>query len=102
MGKDIKERDIAEYLDEEVLKRGGETRKVSWEGRRGAPDKLVLLGGALCFVETKKPGQPATPEQAREHAKMIKLGGAKVIVAADPTVVDKLMYEMYDRRFTEI
>lgn len=53
---------------------GGETRKVEWSGRRGAPDLLVLLPGCHFFVEAKAPGQKPRPEQEREHERLRKAG----------------------------
>lgn len=47
---------IEKYLDDEVTRRGGMTIKLTPEGRRGIPDRLVLLpGGVVLFVELKRP-----------------------------------------------
>lgn len=53
---------------------GGETRKVEWSGRRGAPDLLVLLPGHHFFIEAKAPGEKPRPEQLREHERLRKAG----------------------------
>jgi hypothetical protein len=37
------ERDIEAYLVSRVEALGGEVRKVQWVGRRGAPDRLVMM-----------------------------------------------------------
>lgn len=39
----MRERDVEQYLVEQVKAKGGEVRKVKWIGRNGAPDRLVLL-----------------------------------------------------------
>jgi len=39
------ERDVEDYLVKRVKALGGECRKVVWPGRRGAPDRLVMLPG---------------------------------------------------------
>ena len=39
----IRERDIERHLVKRVKELGGEVRKVQWIGRRGAPDRLVML-----------------------------------------------------------
>lgn len=55
MSSDIRESHIEEALVRAVKSHGGEVRKVSWVGRRHAPDRLVLLNG-VHFVELKRPG----------------------------------------------
>ena len=69
----IKERDIEKYLDKRIREEGGERRRVSWQGRRGAPDDIIFLRGAY-FVECKKPGGKLEPHQVRERARMRKRG----------------------------
>lgn len=80
----MRERDIEDYLVKRVNAMGGEVRKVKWIGRRGAPDRLVMLPnwepspGNLyarsCWVELKAPGEKAKPHQAREHERMRAMG----------------------------
>jgi len=77
---------IEEYLIVTVNSLGGEIRKVKWLGRRGAPDRVIMLPAALgkgetIWVEVKKPGGLATfPKgeleraQYREHERMRKMG----------------------------
>lgn len=73
--RDTLERDIVKYLKKRVEERAGETRKVRWEGRNGAPDYLVLLPGRKSvWVETKKPGASLSPTQQREHARLQRYG----------------------------
>lgn len=93
--KKLCERDIEKYLVKRVKELGGEVRKVQWIGRRGAPDRLVMLpwrtaSPALCeklgvpestqraattvWVELKAPGIAPEPHQKREHIKMRALG----------------------------
>ena len=68
-----------------VKSMGGEVRKVKWIGRRGAPDRLVMLpphrpDGILMasrctvWVELKAPGAKPKPHQAREHERMRAMG----------------------------
>ena len=76
----ISEQDVERYLTGRVAKLGGETRKVQWIGRRGAPDRLVMLPGRTTWVELKAPGEKAKPHQLREHARMRALGQAVVVI----------------------
>jgi hypothetical protein len=92
----MREADIEDYLVCRVMAMGGEVRKVQWVGRRGAPDRLVMLpqwrpcgtnavanwGKTVSvWVELKAPGKAATfpanaheRQQAREHERMREMG----------------------------
>jgi hypothetical protein len=86
-----RERDIEKYLVQRVKAMGGEVRKVQWVGRRGAPDRLVMLPRALhnefgmltsctVWVELKAPGKKAEPHQLREHKRMQNMGQRVVVI----------------------
>lgn len=82
----MRESVIEQYLCDRVKQLGGEVRKVMWIGRRGAPDRLVMLPpgsnpgligggyGSALWVELKAPGQKVKPHQAREHERMRAMG----------------------------
>lgn len=71
----MRERDIEAHLVRRVKELGGEIRKVAWPGRRGAPDRLVMLPGRRAvWVELKAPGKEPTSQQIREHNRMRRLG----------------------------
>lgn len=84
----IHERDIEKHLVAHVQRMGGEIRKVQWIGRRGAPDRLVMLPdryignigarkflpAATIWVELKAPGMAPEPHQSREHDRMRRVG----------------------------
>lgn len=79
----MKESVIEKHLVKRVKELGGEVRKVQWIGRRGAPDRLVMLPhdptyniphGASVWVELKAPGVSPEPYQLREHERMRKMG----------------------------
>jgi hypothetical protein len=96
----VKERDIERYLCKRVKALGGEIRKVAWIGRKGAPDRLVMLPPsardnswtrftrpATSFVELKNPDTiktfPANAHeraQHREHERMRKMGQAVLVL----------------------
>lgn len=76
------EADIERYLVKQAKLRGAEVRKVAWPGRRGAPDRVLMLpGGRVVWVELKSPGLAATfpsnaheRQQDREHRRMRRAG----------------------------
>lgn len=70
----MRESAIEAYLVKRVQSLGGEVRKAAWIGRRGAPDRCVMLDGKTIFVELKAPGQKAKPHQVREHERMRAMG----------------------------
>lgn len=92
----MRESDIENYLVERVKALGGEVRKVQWIGRRGAPDRLVMLpvrsGGAdlrkclerlregTTWVELKAPGVKPEGHQLREHVRMRAMGQRVVVI----------------------
>lgn len=77
----MRERDIERHLVRRAKERGGEVRKVQWIGRRGAPDRLVMLPveptdryDRTIWVELKAPGVKPEPHQLREHDRMRRMG----------------------------
>ena len=70
----MRESDIEAALVRRVKEIGGEIRKVQWIGRRGAPDRVVMLPGRIHWVELKAPGQRPEPHQEREHERMRRMG----------------------------
>lgn len=96
----MRESYIEQYLCAKVKELGGEVRKVQWIGRRGAPDRLVMLPAKYCYkelmneptiwVELKAPGEKVKPHQAREHARMRAMG-QRVEVIDSLDGVDRLL-----------
>jgi hypothetical protein len=84
----MRERDIEKHLVERVKALGGECRKIQWIGRRGAPDRLVMLppgaqdyGDPLTiWVELKATGIKPEAHQLREHERMRKMGQRVVVI----------------------
>lgn len=73
----MKERRVEDHLARRVKATGGFTRKVTWPGHRGAPDRLCgwphLKRHGL--VELKRPGVPqAQLHQRREHNRLRSIG----------------------------
>ena len=79
----MRESEIEKHLVKRVKELGGEVRKVKWVGRRGAPDRLVMLPlvkgirfwlPMTIWVELKATGEVAKPHQLREHKRMQAMG----------------------------
>jgi hypothetical protein len=85
MGPEAK---IEAYLKKRVLADGGRIRKMTWPGRRGAPDRMVWWPGPdLFLVELKAPGKKPTKQQEREHA-LLRADGFSVAVIDSKEAVD--------------
>ena len=71
----MKEKDIEEYLRDQIKAIGGRAYKFVSPGNAGVPDRLILLtSGKVVFVETKAPGKKSTPLQAAQQKKIRALG----------------------------
>jgi hypothetical protein len=79
----MRESTIEAHLVQRVKELGGECRKVQWIGRKGAPDRLVMLpdrARSALWVELKAPGEKVKPHQQREHDRMRGMGQRVVVV----------------------
>ena len=76
------ERDIEKYLVAEVRKRGGEAYKFTSPAMRGVADRLVVMPGAVWFVELKRPGGKLTPLQERFRDRMLQLLQRHVVLSS--------------------
>lgn len=77
----MRERDVERQLIKRVKAAGGEVRKLMWIGRRGAPDRLVLLPGrGPLFVELKAPGGRISRLQEVEHRRLRAAGGRVMVI----------------------
>lgn len=96
---------IQTYAQEQLKKRGCLVRKISYEGRRGCPDLLVLVpefpfrsivvGPRTLFLEIKKDEQTKPdPHQQREHERIRQHGG-DVRTISSKAQVDELVKELW-------
>lgn len=105
---------VQKYGRKRLTENGCLVRKISYEGRRGAADYLVLvperqhaafhrpavktaviLGAGVLFLEFKKDeNAPPDPHQEREHRRMRKRG-ADVRVIGSKEQVDALIQELF-------
>lgn len=86
-----RESKIEEYAALRVKAAGGQIRKVKWIGRKGAPDRRIMLPGKCMWVEFKAPGVKIEDHQEREHRRMREMG-------EDVRVVDS--FQGVDKLFT--
>lgn len=87
----LRERDVERALVRRVEAAGGLAWKFTSPGRRGVPDRVVMLPGrAPEFVELKRKGQRPRPEQVRQHERL-RAAGAAVHVIDDEAGIDRLL-----------
>ena len=69
------EAQIETYVVTQAERHGYYVRKVRWEGRRHAPDRLFARRDrGQVYIEFKKPGEKPRTGQLREHRKMRDAG----------------------------
>ena len=73
----VRENKVEKYLDSEMVKIGGITRKWVSPGRDGVPDRIVIFTGDVYFVEVKTVDGIVSDDQKREHDRL-RNAGAKV------------------------
>jgi len=91
MGK--RENKVERYLDERVGKLGGITRKWVSPGRDGVTDRIVIINGAVWFVEVKTTGGKLSQCQIREHDQLMR-NGANVRTVYGRDGVDEFIEEV--------
>ena len=70
-----KENKVEAYLQKRVAERGGFTRKVTYQGRAGAPDQWCFFpGGRLLIVECKAEDGTLDALQAQEILQLLRYG----------------------------
>lgn len=85
-----RENKVEKYLDSEVKKLGGLTRKWTCPGRDGVPDRIVIINGAVMLVEVKTLDGTVSPTQRREHERLCDVG-AKVFTVYGEAGVDHFL-----------
>jgi hypothetical protein len=102
MGKE--EGEIEKYLDQEVRKHGGFTRKYTSPGRRGVPDRIIFWEG-VAFAEIKTAVGELSVFQKRELARMTDQGAIVEVMTSkedvDRYVADRVysmeLWRAYER-----
>lgn len=94
MAQRIKEESNEAYLKRRVKETEGETRKVKWVARRGAPDRLVgwKLRGRYAFVELKEETQPwGLQDHQRREIDWMKGCGLRVAILSSKAEIDQFI-----------
>ncbi len=77
----VTEADVEKAGDEEAQRLGALPVKGTFRGRRSWPDKFYFFPEArLLFVEYKRPGEEAEPDQAAVHRKLRRLGFQVLVI----------------------
>lgn len=86
------ESDIETYLRKKVEASGGKCWKWVSPGRRGVPDRIVIMpGGVVAFVELKAPGKKERHDQVRVQKILRDLGCLVYSSVDSKEKVDKLV-----------
>ena len=89
----IRENKVETYLDTEVKKMSGITRKWVSPGRDGVPDRIVFVQGDLIFVEIKTVDGTLSPVQRREHVRL-RDHDAQVVTVYGSSGVDAFLTDV--------
>ena len=91
----MRESKLEHYLDARVKSLGGFTRKVTYQGRTGAPDRWCFLPGGIFFmVELKAPGKKPRSHQEVEINRLNELGQHAYIADSKEAVNEILRREV--------
>lgn len=86
------EKDIEQYLRDEVKKASGRAYKFVSPGNSGVPDRLVLFsGGVVIFVELKAKGKKSKPLQIAQQTRISKLGFPVHVIDSKPGVDELIL-----------
>ena len=92
----MREVTIERYLYDQVKKAGGYAYKFVSPGRRGVPDRLIVMpGGVTWFCEVKTPQGKLSPLQVAEITQLRALG-CNVSVIWSKKDIDELMEVLHE------
>lgn len=85
---------VEKHLVKSVEARGGVCAKTVRPGRRGWPDRTVILKGKVFFVELKRPKNGRLSQQQRDCHAEIHAAGGFVYVLTDRMAIDMFFITM--------
>ena len=83
----MRESKIESAFNARIRALGGETRKLTFIGVNGAPDRLALLPGRHILVELKRPKHTPRIRQLREHD-VLRAASFEVLVIDTLELID--------------
>lgn len=90
----MKESRLEHRLKREIENLGGMSLKLTVPGKRGMPDRLILLPGEkIYFIEMKVPGEKPRPLQ-RKRARQLQALGFYVCCLDSDEAVDGFLQEV--------
>ena len=90
----MRERDVEKMLVREVRRAGGEAYQWISPGNDGVPDRIVILGGKVIFVELKSERGRLSPVQKLQIEKLRKLGQRVEVIKGAKGVEEFLRREV--------
>ena len=92
----MKEAGVEKYLRRRVKELGGFHRKVTYQGRKGAPDDWCFFpGGKLLIVECKRPGKNHLDPLQDVEVDILQRTGFKATWVNDIEGVDRVLMEFF-------
>lgn len=89
----MKEKTIEQYLCNEIKKHNGTTRKLSYIGWRGCPDRIVFLEGVY-FVELKRQKGGVYSYHQQIEQKLYLKNNSKIYLIHSKEEVDAFINEI--------
>lgn len=95
-----KENKVEKYLQSEVQRLGGFTRKVTYQGRAGAPDQWAFFpGGNLLIVECK--AEDGIVDALQQHEiNTLRSSNFNAVIAYTKADVDNILTSYHGLRTT--
>lgn len=87
---------VVAFLVRRCKELGLHQRKLAYEGRRGAPDRLIVGFECFAMIEVKAPGQKPRREQVRE-IEVLRNGGIPVYVCDCTESVEGILEDLRER-----
>ena len=88
----VRENKVETYLNTQIVKLGGVTRKWVSPGRAGVPDRIVFVDAMIVFVEVKTVDGKLMTVQTREQ-ELLRSHGAHVVTVYGESGVDAFISE---------
>jgi hypothetical protein len=85
---------VEKRLTDRVQNLGGLCWKFTSPGNKGVPDRIVILNGLVCFVETKRPKGGRISDMQKWRIHQLIMNGQKAYVIKNTDQVEELIDNM--------